>query len=152
MVNSLKVATYDLQPEMRAPEVTTTIVAELEKGEIDFVCLNFANPDMVGHTGNYEAIIKAVETVDDCARKVVEAGLKNNYAFIILADHGNADFAINEDGSPNTAHSTNMVPCFALDTGIDTIKNGKLGDIAPTILHIMGVETPKEMTGEILIK
>ena len=152
MVNSPKVATYDLQPEMSAPEVTATIVAELEKGATDFVCLNFANPDMVGHTGDYSAIKKAVETVDTCTRKVVEAGLKNDYAFIIIADHGNADFAINEDGSPNTAHSTNMVPCFALNTGMDAIENGKLGDIAPTILQIMGVETPTEMTGNILIK
>jgi 2,3-bisphosphoglycerate-independent phosphoglycerate mutase len=152
MINSPKVATYDLQPEMSAPEVTTTIVAELEKGETDFVCLNFANPDMVGHTGDFFAITKAVETVDNCTQKVVEAGLKNDYAFIIIADHGNADFAINPDGSPNTAHSTNMVPCFALNTGMDTIENGKLGDIAPTILNIMGVETPVEMTGEILIK
>jgi len=152
MVNSPKVATYDLQPEMSAPEVTATIVSELEKGATDFVCLNFANPDMVGHTGDYRAIKKAVETVDTCTRKVVEAGLKNDYAFIIIADHGNADFAINEDGSPNTAHSTNMVPCFALNTGFEKIENGKLGDIAPTILKIMGVEIPTEMTGEILIK
>ena len=152
MVNSPKVATYDLQPEMSAPEVTSTIVAELEKGETDFVCLNFANPDMVGHTGNYKAIIKAVETVDACTKKVVEAGLKNDYAFIIIADHGNADFVVNADGSPNTAHSTNPVPCFALNTDFRKIENGKLGDIAPTILQIMGVETPNEMTGNILIK
>ena len=152
MVNSPKVATYDSQPEMSAPEVTATIVAELEKGATDFVCLNFANPDMVGHTGDYNAIKKAVETVDNCTRKVVEEGLKNDYAFIIIADHGNADFAINPDGSPNTAHSTNLVPCFALNTGFEKIENGKLGDIAPTILKIMGVKIPTEMTGEILIK
>ena len=152
MVNSPKVATYDLKPEMSAPEVTETIVSELEKGETDFVCLNFANPDMVGHTGDYNAIKKAVETVDNCTKKVVEAGLKNDYIFIIIADHGNADFAINLDGSPNTAHSTNLVPCFALNTGFEKIENGKLGDIAPTILHIMGVEIPTEMTGNILIK
>ena len=152
MVNSPKVATYDLQPEMSAPEVTATIIAELEKGATDFVCLNFANPDMVGHTGDYNAIKKAVETVDNCTQRVVEAGLKNDYAFIIISDHGNADFAINEDGSPNTAHSTNLVPCFALNTGFEKIENGKLGDIAPTILKIMGVEIPTEMTGEILIK
>ena len=152
MVNSPKVATYDLQPEMSAPEVTSTIISELEKGEIDFVCLNFANPDMVGHTGDYNAIMKAVETVDDCARQVVEAGLQNDYAFIIIADHGNADFAINPDDSPNTAHSTNPVPCFAINTGFEKIENGKLGDIAPTILKIMEVEVPEEMTGEILIK
>ena len=152
MVNSPKVATYDLQPEMSAPEVTSTIVAELEKGKTDFVCLNFSNPDMVGHTGDYNAIIKAVETVDSCAKQVVEAGLKNDYGFIIIADHGNADFAINPDGSPNTAHSTNPVPCFALNTDFEKIENGKLGDIAPTILQIMGVEIPNEMPGNILIK
>jgi len=152
MVNSPKVATYDLQPEMSALEVTSTIVSELEKGETDFVCLNFANPDMVGHTGDYNAIKKAVETVDDCTKKVVEVGLKNDYAFIIIADHGNADFAINFDGTPNTAHSTNPVPCFAINTDFEKIENGKLGDIAPTVLQIMGVEIPKEMTGDILIK
>jgi 2,3-bisphosphoglycerate-independent phosphoglycerate mutase len=152
MINSPKVSTYDLQPQMSAPEVTETIVAELEKGETDFVCLNFANPDMVGHTGDYTAIVKAVETVDNCTKQVVEAGLKNDYAFIIIADHGNADLALNSDGTPNTAHSTNMVPCFALNTGFNNIKNGKLGDIAPTTLHIMGVEIPTEMTGNILIK
>ena len=107
---------------------------------------------MVGHTGDYNAIIKAVETVDNCAQKVVEAGLKNDYAFIIIADHGNADFTINSNGTPNTAHSTNPVPCFAINTGFDKIEDGKLGDIAPTILKIMGVETPEEMTGNILIK
>jgi 2,3-bisphosphoglycerate-independent phosphoglycerate mutase len=152
MINSPKVSTYDLQPQMSAPEVTETIVAELEKGETDFVCLNFANPDMVGHTGDYNAIVKAVETVDNCTKQVVEAGLKNDYAFIIIADHGNADLALNSDGTPNTAHSTNLVPCFALNTGFNNIQNGKLGDIAPTILKIMEVETPIEMTGIILIK
>jgi len=152
MVNSPKVATYDLQPEMSAHEITATIVTELEKSKTDFLCLNFANPDMVGHTGDYNAIVKAVETVDNCTKQVVEAGLKNDYAFIIIADHGNADFAINTDGTPNTAHSTNMVPCFALNTGFNNIQNGKLGDIAPTILKIMEVENPTDMTGEILIK
>ncbi len=152
MINSPKVATYDLQPEMSAPKLTSTIVAELEKGTTDFVCLNFANPDMVGHTGDYKAIIKAVETVDTCTQKVVEAGLKNDYAFIIIADHGNADFAINPDGTPNTAHSTNLVPCFALNTGFKNIENGKLADIAPTILNIMGVDIPQEMTGNILTR
>lgn len=152
MVNSPKVATYDLQPEMSASEVTSTIVAELEKGTTDFICLNFANPDMVGHTGEYKAIMKAVETVDTCTQKVVEAGLKNDYAFLIIADHGNADFAINPDGTPNTAHSTNLVPCFALNIGFKNIENGKLGDIAPTILNIMGIDIPQEMTGNILTK
>ena len=152
MVNSPKVATYDLLPEMSAPDVTSTIVAELEKGITDFICLNFANPDMVGHTGNYKAIIKAVEVVDNCTQKVVEAGLEKDYAFLIIADHGNADFSINPNGTPNTAHSTNLVPCFALNTNFKNIENGKLGDIAPTILNIMGVEIPKEMTGNILTK
>ena len=152
MINSPKVATYDLQPQMSAYEVTETIVVELEKGETDFVCLNFANPDMVGHTGDYNAIVKAVEIVDNCTKQVVEAGLKNDYAFIIIADHGNADLALNSDGTPNTAHSTNLVPCFALNTGFNNIQNGKLGDIAPTILKIMEVENPIEMTGIILIK
>jgi 2,3-bisphosphoglycerate-independent phosphoglycerate mutase len=152
MVKSPKVATYDLQPEMSAPEVTSTIVSELEKGETDFICLNFANPDMVGHTGDYNAIMKAVETVDDCTKQVVEVGLLNDYAFVIISDHGNADFAINPDGSPNTAHSTNPVPCFTINTGFEKIENGILGDVAPTILKIMEVEVPEEMTGEILIK
>ena len=152
MVNSSKVATYDLQPEMSASAVTATIVVELEKRKTDFVCLNFANPDMVGHTGGYNAIVKAVETVDNCTKQVVEAGLENDYAFIIIADHGNVDFSINADGTPNTAHSTNMVPCFAINSGFNNIKNGKLADIAPTILKIMQVEIPTDMTGEILIK
>ena len=152
IVNSPKVATYDLQPEMSASEVTSTIVAELKKGTTDFVCLNFANPDMVGHTGDYNAIMKAVEKVDTCTQKVLEAGLKNDYAFLIISDHGNADFAINPNGTPNTAHSTNLVPCLAINTGFKNIENGKLGDIAPTILKIMGVDIPEEMTGNILIK
>ena len=152
IVNSPKVPTYDLQPQMSAPELTSTIISELEKGKTDFVCLNFANPDMVGHTGNYNAIVKAIETVDVCTQKVVEAGLKNDYAFLIIADHGNADFAINTDGSSNTSHSTNPVPCFALNTGFNNIENGKLADIAPTILQIMGIKAPNEMTGKSLIK
>ena len=152
IVNSPKVPTYDLQPQMSAPEVTATIISELEKGKTDFVCLNFANPDMVGHTGNYNAIVKAIETVDVCTQKVVEAGLKNDYAFLIIADHGNADFAINTDGTPNTSHSTNPVPFFALNTGFNNIENGKLADIAPTILQIMGIKAPNQMTGKSLIK
>ena len=152
IVNSPKVPTYDLQPQMSAPEVTATIISELEKGKTDFVCLNFANTDMVGHTGNYNAIVKAIETVDVCTQKVVEAGLKNDYAFLIIADHGNADFAINTDGTPNTSHSTNPVPFFALNTGFNNIENGKLADIAPTILQIMGIKAPNEMTGKSLIK
>ena len=151
MAKSPQVATYDLQPEMSAHEVVDKIVPELEGSTADFVCLNFANPDMVGHTGDYNAIMKAVETVDQCTKEVVNAGLKSDYAFIIIADHGNADFAINTDGSPNTAHTTNLVPCFLLNTDYDSIKNGKLGDIAPTILTIMGVNIPPEMTGNSLV-
>ncbi len=151
MASSPKVATYDLQPEMSAHEVVAKIVPELEQATSDFVCLNFANPDMVGHTGDYDAIVRAVETVDQCTKKVVEAGLKSDYAFIIIADHGNADFAVNLDGSRNTAHTTNPVPCFLLNTEHTIIKKGKLGDIAPTILTLMGIAIPQEMTGETLI-
>ncbi len=151
MIKSSKVSTYDKKPEMSAIEVTSTIITELEKGETDFFCLNFANPDMVGHTGNYSAIKKAVETVDICTKKVVKAGMKKDYIFIIIADHGNADFAINADGSINTSHSKNLVPCFLLNTNLSYIKNGKLSDIAPTILKIMGLEIPQEMNGKILI-
>jgi 2,3-bisphosphoglycerate-independent phosphoglycerate mutase len=152
MVNSPKVATYDLQPEMSAYQVTDTITAELTKGEVDYVCLNFANPDMVGHTGVKSAIIKAVETIDECARKVVETGTENGYSFIIIADHGNADFVINEDGSPNTAHTTNPVPVFLIDEYHKSISNGILADVAPTILQIMGVPIPEEMTGKVLVE
>jgi 2,3-bisphosphoglycerate-independent phosphoglycerate mutase len=136
---------------MSAHEVVAKIVPELEQATADFVCLNFANPDMVGHTGDYNAIVKAVETVDQCTKEVVEAGLKSDYAFIIIADHGNADFAVNQDGSPNTAHTTNPVPCFLLNTEYTSIKKGKLGDIAPTILTLMGIAIPQEMTGETLV-
>ena len=151
LVNSPKVATYDLQPEMSAEEVTTSIVTEIEQGDTDFICLNYANPDMVGHTGVYSAIVKAVEKIDQCAQRVVEAGLKNGYSFVIIADHGNADFAINDDGTPNTAHSTNLVPCILIDNDYSAIKNGKLGDIAPTVLKLMNVSPPKEMDGNCLI-
>ena len=151
MVSSPKVATYDLQPEMSAPEVTSTIVSELQKGETDFICLNFANPDMVGHTGVYDAIIKAVETIDSCAQNVVDAGVANGYSFIIIADHGNADFVINPDGSPNTAHSTNPVPCILIDETYAHIQNGILADVAPTLLKILDVNQPEEMTGKSLI-
>lgn len=151
MVPSPKVATYDLQPEMSAVAVTDAIVPELERSNPDFVCLNFANPDMVGHTGVYEAIVKAVETVDACLQRVVEAGLKSGYSFIIIADHGNADFVINADGSPNTAHTTNPVPCLLLDKNFKSIRNGRLADIAPTMLRLMGLEIPNEMSGEVLV-
>ena len=151
MIPSPKVATYDLQPEMSALEVTKAIIPELEKGSADFVCLNFANTDMVGHTGDYAAVVKAAETVDACLQKVVEAGIKNNYSFIIIADHGNADFMINADGSPNTAHTLNPVPCVLIDPRFKKINNGRLADLAPTLLTMMGVAIPEEMTGTILI-
>lgn len=152
MVSSPKVATYDLQPEMSAPEVTEAIVKEINQNSADFICLNFANADMVGHTGVWEAAIRAVETVDTCVEKVVAAGLKNGYRIFLTADHGNSDFMINEDGSPNTAHTLNPVPFFIISTDYQgPLKNGKLGDIAPTILHFMGIEKPQEMTGDLLV-
>jgi 2,3-bisphosphoglycerate-independent phosphoglycerate mutase len=151
LVSSPKVATYDLQPEMSALEITEKIVAELKSKWPDFVCLNFANPDMVGHTGVYEAIVKAIETVDSCLKQVVEIGVENGYSFIIIADHGNADFAINDDGTPNTAHSTNPVPCILIDDDFKKIKDGKLADIAPTICKMMNLVTPVEMNGSMLI-
>jgi 2,3-bisphosphoglycerate-independent phosphoglycerate mutase len=150
---SPKVATYDLQPEMSAGDIRDKIIPELEKGQVDFVCLNFANPDMVGHTGDFAAAIKACETVDACAKAVVEAGLKQDYTFIILADHGNCDKMLNEDGTPNTAHTTHPVPCFLVGNNLNgtTIKTGKLGDIAPTLLEYMDIKIPAEMTGESLL-
>ena len=152
MVPSPKVATYDLQPEMSALEVTDKIVHEINNKSADFICLNFANADMVGHTGVWGAIIKAVETVDQCVEKVVTAALQNNYTVFLTADHGNADYAINQDGTPNTAHTLNLVPLFLIDNNWKgNIKAGKLGDIAPTILTLMNLPIPKEMTGSILI-
>ena len=149
---SPKVATYDLQPEMSANDIKDKIIPELEKKEVDFICLNFANPDMVGHTGVFEAAVKACETVDFCAGKVVEAALKNNYTTIIIADHGNAEFMINDDGTPNTAHTTNLVPCVLVDSSYKgKIADGKLGDLAPTILTLMGIPIPSQMTGRVLI-
>ncbi|UXX80662.1 2,3-bisphosphoglycerate-independent phosphoglycerate mutase [Reichenbachiella carrageenanivorans] len=149
---SPKVATYDLQPEMSAADIRDAIIPELKKGEVDFVCLNFANPDMVGHTGVFEAAVKACETVDGCAKSVVEAAIANGYTPIIIADHGNSDIMMNPDGSPNTAHTTNLVPCIFADEDIkEPVKDGKLGDLAPTILTLMGVSIPKEMTGDILV-
>jgi 2,3-bisphosphoglycerate-independent phosphoglycerate mutase len=167
MVPSPKVATYDLQPEMSALEVTEAIVKEIspptpQKGDLteaenkqgkgaDFICLNFANADMVGHTGVWPAIIKAVETVDQCVEKVVTAALQNNYTVFLTADHGNADYAVNADGTPNTAHTLNLVPLFLIGSNTEAIvKPGKLGDIAPTILTLMNLPIPKEMTGNIL--
>ncbi|MEQ6122427.1 2,3-bisphosphoglycerate-independent phosphoglycerate mutase [Reichenbachiella sp. MALMAid0571] len=149
---SPKVATYDLQPEMSAGDIRDAIIPELKSKEVDFVCLNFANPDMVGHTGVFEAAVKACETVDSCAKAVVDVALENGYSTIIIADHGNSDVMINEDGSPNTAHTTNLVPCILVDKEYKgEIKNGKLGDLAPTILTLMGVPIPKEMSGDVLV-
>ena len=150
---SPKVATYDLKPEMSAYDIRDKIIPELDKGEADFVCLNFANPDMVGHTGDFQAAVKACETVDSCTQSVVETALRNDYAVIIIADHGNSDYMINEDGTPNTAHTTNPVPCILVDKELRPVmKDGKLGDLAPTILTLMGIKIPEEMTGEVLIK
>ncbi|WP_373017879.1 2,3-bisphosphoglycerate-independent phosphoglycerate mutase [Muriicola sp.] len=151
MCPSPKVATYDLKPEMSAYEVRDAIVAELKKEEADFVCLNFANPDMVGHTGIMEAAIKAVETVDTCAEAVVNTGLNHGYSTLIIADHGNCDTMINPDGSPNTAHTTNPVPLIVVDEDIKSVKDGVLGDIAPTILHMMGIDQPEAMTQKSLV-
>jgi len=149
--NSPKVATYDLQPEMSAFELKDALVPELQKGEVDFVCLNFANGDMVGHTGIMEAAIKACEAVDKCVKEVVETALANNYTTIIIADHGNCETMINPDGSPNTAHTTNPVPIIMVDKEQIAIKDGVLGDIAPTILELMGIEKPAVMTGKSLL-
>jgi 2,3-bisphosphoglycerate-independent phosphoglycerate mutase len=149
--NSPKVATYDLQPEMSAYELTDALCDDLEKGQADFVCLNFANGDMVGHTGVMEAAIKACETVDLCVKRVIETGLKNGYSTLLIADHGNCETMMNPDGSPNTAHTTNPVPFILVDKEIKSIKNGILGNIAPTILDLMGVAQPKEMTQDSLL-
>ena len=140
MIDSPKVPTYDLQPEMSAQEITDTIVKEIEKNQPHFICLNYANTDMVGHTGVYEAIIKAAEKVDNCVERIVTQGIRKGYSFVIIADHGNADYAINTDGTPNTAHSTNPVPCILIDKDNQQIKNGKLGDIAPTILSLLNID------------
>lgn len=149
---SPKVATYDLKPEMSANDIKDKIIVELEKKEVDFICLNFANPDMVGHTGVFEAAIKACETVDLCNQAVTEVARKNGYSVIVIADHGNSELMINDDGSPNTAHTTNLVPCILVDDQYKgKIKDGKLGDLAPTILTLMGIPIPKEMTGNVLI-
>lgn len=150
---SPKVATYDLKPEMSANEIKDKIIPELENKTADFICLNFANPDMVGHTGVFEAAVKACETVDSCAQQVTEAALKSDYSIIIIADHGNADMMVNEDGTPNTAHTTNLVPCILVDKNYKgKLKNGKLGDLAPTILTLMGIVVPPQMTGNVLLE
>ena len=153
LVPSPKVATYDLKPEMSAYEVKDKLVGAINTQEYDFIVVNFANGDMVGHTGIYNAIAKAVHAVDNCVREVIEAAKANDYEAIIIADHGNADNAINEDGTPNTAHSLNPVPfIYVTDNNSATVKDGRLADVAPSILHIMGLEQPAEMTGECLIE
>jgi 2,3-bisphosphoglycerate-independent phosphoglycerate mutase len=151
LVPSPKVATYDLQPEMSAEGIRDAIIPELKSGWADFIVLNFANTDMVGHTGVFSAVIKAAETADSCTKAVVETGLANGYSFIIIADHGNADYMINDDGSPNTAHTTNLVPCIIIDDDVKQVKDGKLGDIAPTVLKILGVAIPEKMSGNVLV-
>lgn len=151
LVNSPKVATYDLQPEMSAPELTEKTIAFLKEKQPDFAVLNYANPDMVGHTGVLEAIIKAVETTDSLAKQLVETAKSLGYTTFVIADHGNADFVINDDGSPNTAHTTNMVPLIVVTDEDITLKQGKLGDLAPSILKVMGVDIPEAMTGEVII-
>lgn len=153
LIQSPRVPTYDLQPEMSAPEVKNAIVPKLKNKEAHFICLNFANGDMVGHTGDYEAIRKAIEAVDQCAKEVVEAALEGDYDVLIIADHGNADNAVNEDGSENTAHSLNPVPCIYVSNYRKDVKlqDGVLADVAPTLLAIMGLEVPKAMTGKNLI-
>jgi 2,3-bisphosphoglycerate-independent phosphoglycerate mutase len=152
LVASPKVATYDLQPEMSAPEVTTALVDALNKQTFDFIALNFANGDMVGHTGIYAAIAKAVKTVDTCVAKVVETAQRNGYTVLITADHGNADYAENSDGSPNTAHSLNPVPFIVIDEDVKKVHDGILADIAPTVLKLMGITQPVEMTGKALVE
>jgi 2,3-bisphosphoglycerate-independent phosphoglycerate mutase len=151
LIPSPKVATYDLKPSMSAYEVTDAIVEELQKNQPDLVILNFANSDMVGHTGVYSAIQEAVETIDKCVERVATTARSLNYSVMITADHGNSDNAVNADGSPNTAHSMNPVPVFLLDDQIKNIKEGKLADIAPTLLTVMGLNIPEEMTGDILV-
>jgi 2,3-bisphosphoglycerate-independent phosphoglycerate mutase len=151
MVPSPKVATYDLQPEMSAKEIASSCIEFLHEKTPDFFCLNFANPDMVGHTGVYEAIVKAIETTDACLKQVAETAIELGYSLIVIADHGNADCAVNEDGSPNTAHTTNPVPVWIVDKEITKVNDGKLADVAPTVLTLLGIEKPQTMSGVSLI-
>lgn len=153
MCPSPKVATYDLQPEMSAFALRDAVVAELQQQSADFICLNFANPDMVGHTGVFAAAVQACETVDQCAEAVITTALANGYAGLVIADHGNADLMINPDGTPNTAHTTNLVPCILVsDDYRGSLAFGKLGDLAPTILALMGLPQPVLMTGKSLLQ
>lgn len=150
LVHSPKVATYDLQPDMSAVELTDKLVPKIKEAETDFFCINYANPDMVGHTGDFDAAVKACETVDQCVKRLVEAA-GDDYSFIILADHGNSEKMQNPDGSPNTAHTTNPVPVILIDSNFNHIKNGILGDIAPSILKLMGIDKPELMTQNSLL-
>ena len=151
LCQSPKVATYDLKPEMSANNITKAIIPEINNIDTGFICLNFANPDMVGHTGNFSAAVKACETVDKCTKAVVTEAIKNKYSVMIIADHGNSDMMINEDGSPNTAHTINPVPIIVIDENVAKVKDGILADIAPTILKIMNINKPSLMTGDCLV-
>jgi 2,3-bisphosphoglycerate-independent phosphoglycerate mutase len=151
MAASPKVATYDLQPEMSAIELTEKVMLAMRKQPYDFVCVNYANPDMVGHTGVFSAIVKACETVDSCAEALITYALREDYSVIVIADHGNADKAVNPDGTPNTAHTTNLVPIYLMDNDSNKIKDGQLADIAPTILDLLGIAVPAEFDGNSLI-
>ena len=154
MVPSPKVATYDLQPEMSAYEITSAIIDDIENNHPDFICLNYANTDMVGHTGVLSAAVKAAEVVDDCLSKLIPVCLNNEYEVLIIADHGNSDTMINEDGTPHTAHTMNPVPCILVSSNINgrSLNNGRLADVAPTLLELMGLKQPDLMTGASLIK
>lgn len=151
MASSPKVATYDLQPEMSALELTEKVMLAMRKESYDFVCVNYANPDMVGHTGVFDAIVKACETVDSCAESITEYAQREGYSIIVIADHGNADMVVNEDGSPNTAHTTNLVPIYVLDKDVKSVSDGKLADIAPSILNLLSIDAPADMDGVSLV-
>ena len=151
LIASPKVATYDLQPEMSAEKVTNAYIKEIQTTRPDFICLNYANPDMVGHTGNYQAVTKALEKVDACLQKIVQKSIEENYSLLIIADHGNAEIMKNNDDTPNTAHTTNKVPCFLINSNLTNSQNGRLCDIAPTILKIMGISQPNDMSGISLV-
>jgi len=151
LIPSPRVATYDLQPEMSIHQLTQSYIKEIQTKKADFICLNYANPDMVGHTGNFNAVKKAVEEVDSCVEQIVKASIDQDYTVIIIADHGNAELMLNSDGSPNTAHTTNKVPCFIINSNYSSIEDGSLCDVAPTILKVMGIERPSEMTGKSIL-